>query len=61
MAKELESVIVVSKVKDIVKDADMQSSGDFTDALNAKVHELVDAAVERCKANGRKTVRPEDL
>ena len=35
--------------------------GRFMDALNSKVKELLKAAVERMKANGRSTIRPNDL
>ena len=31
------------------------------EALNKKVEKLLDEAAERTKANGRKTMRPEDL
>ena len=54
-----ESLVVRSKVKDAVKDCNV--SGDFADALSAKVSELVRDAEKRAKANGRKTVRPCDL
>ena len=56
-----ESVVVATKVKDIVKVAGLQSSGDLVEAVSAKVHEMLTAAVLRAKANGRATVRPCDL
>jgi len=52
-------LVVKAKIKDAAKGANV--SGDFADALNEKVVELVKAAVERAKANGRKTVMGKDL
>ena len=54
-------LVVGSKVKETIKGHGVRMAGDFGDALNAKVHEVVAAAVGRCKANGRGTVRPQDL
>lgn len=50
-------------VKNAVKEAagEKNVSGDFYDALDEKVQELVDKAVERAEANGRKTVQAKDL
>lgn len=59
--KEREVVVVGSKIKDVVKAAGCQSSGDLVEAVSEKVHDLVAAAVERAKQNGRATVRPYDL
>jgi len=64
MAKkqEVKEVIIVgSKTKDIVKSLDCNTAGDFIEALSDRAHEMVHAAVERAKANGRKTVRATDL
>lgn len=58
MSEEL-MLIVKSKVKDVVEDVNV--GGDFAEALNREVIALVKKAVERCKANGRKTLRPQDL
>lgn len=60
-AKQREVVVVASKVKEAVKEAGCQSSGDLVDAISDKVHDLLEAAVERAKENGRATVRPYDL
>lgn len=59
--KEREVLVIASKIKDVVKAAGLQSSGDLIDGVSAKVHDLLAAAVERAKANGRATVRPHDL
>ncbi len=54
-------LVVNSKVKDYVKGKGLNSSGDLSEALSKKVAKLLDEAMERTKANGRKTVRPEDI
>ena len=36
-------------------------SGEFYDALDKKVRELIADAEKRALGNGRKTVRPQDL
>lgn len=60
--EEVKEVIVVgSKTKDAVKSHDLNMSGDFLEALSNKTRGLIDAAAERAKANGRKTLRPTDL
>jgi histone H3/H4 len=56
-----ELLVVQSKVKETISKADMNCSGDLSDALSAVVEKKLHRAVERAKANGRKTVRPEDL
>lgn len=48
--------------KSLVKEyCDLNVAGDFAEVLNQKVLDLVDEAVERAKANQRKTVRGSDL
>jgi histone H3/H4 len=60
MAKKEEKALVVkSAVRELV--GDFRVSEDFWGALNKSVSELVKKAVERAKANGRKTVRGADL
>lgn len=61
MASKKEIVVVGSKVKDAVKELGFQSSGDLVEAVSDKVHELLEAAVERAKENQRKTLRAYDL
>ena len=57
-----EAILVVgSKVKEVVKGNDMQSSGELIEAISNKVHELVEAACKRASDNGRKTVRAHDF
>ena len=57
-----EVLVVGTKVKDVVKAAGCQSSGELIDGISAKVHDMLVAAIGRAQANGgRKTVRPYDL
>ncbi len=56
-----EVLVIASKIKDVIKAAGLQSSGDLVDGVSARVHEMLAAAVQRAKANGRATVRPYDL
>ena len=55
------SYVVASKLKELVKKHGMMSSGDLADAVSGALEALVAKACDRAKANGRKTVRPEDL
>lgn len=54
-----ESLVVRSKIKDFVKD--MNVSGDFSEALSKKCEQLIKDAIERAKANGRRTVQSRDI
>jgi len=40
---------------------EMRISGEFWDALDKKVDEVVKAAIKRAKANARKTLKAADL
>ncbi|MEK7705022.1 MAG: hypothetical protein AAB426_08690 [Myxococcota bacterium] len=61
MSEKGEILVIGSKVKDAVKAKGCQSSGDLIEALSDKLHVMIEAAIERAKANGRATVRPYDL
>ncbi len=54
-----DSLVVRSKIKDYVKDFNV--SGDFAEALSKKCEQLIKDAIERAKANGRRTVQSRDL
>ena len=56
-----EVLVVGTKVKDVVKGAGLQSSGELIEAVSTKVHDLLVAAIARANENGRKTVRAHDL
>ncbi len=55
------SYVVASKIKEYINAKGMMSSGDLADAASKHLEQALGAAVARSKANGRKTVRPEDL
>lgn len=55
------SLVVQSKVKDVVRKAKMKCSSDVIDAVSKLVHTHLMKGVERAKANGRKTLRGADL
>jgi len=59
--KPKEIVVVGSKVRDVIRQAGLRSDGELVQAISDKVHEVLDAAVARCKDNKRGTVRPVDL
>ena len=57
-----ESLVVVSKVKKFVKEAGLRTGGDYLDALSARVQSLVQASVDKVKADAsKKTLGAEDL
>ncbi|MFB6355264.1 MAG: histone-like protein [bacterium] len=58
MASDL---IYKSRVKDLIKDKGLLCDGDLPQAASEKLNDLIEEAAERAQANGRKTVRPEDL
>ena len=53
------SLIVRSKVKSTIKG--MRFAGDFFNALDKKVEDILKEAAKRAKGNGRATIRPIDL
>ena len=57
-----ETLVVVSKIKKMVKDAGFRTGGDYIDSLSTRVQSLVNASVEKVKADGKKkTLGAEDL
>lgn len=60
--KNREIVLVVgSKVKDVVKESGLQSSGELIEAVSNQVYDMIERACARAQENGRKTVRAYDL
>ncbi|HLE07323.1 MAG TPA: DUF1931 domain-containing protein [archaeon] len=53
------ALVVRSKARAAAKGS--RVSGDFFDALDRRVAEMIKDAQGRCKANGRATLRPEDI
>tara|TARA_Y100000310_G_scaffold345531_1_gene466110 strand:+ start:35449 stop:35619 length:171 start_codon:yes stop_codon:yes gene_type:complete len=53
---------VRTQVKDILKEQGFRNiSGDFMDRLDKKVEEIIVAAADRAKENGRRTVMGKDV
>jgi len=61
MAKKKESLIVASKIKAYIKSKKMMTSSDALATINDAVYCMLDAAIDRTKANRRSTVKPQDL
>ena len=61
MAKKKESLIVVSKVKAYVKSKKMMTSSDALGTINDTLYNILDAAINRTKANRRSTLKPQDI
>ncbi len=59
--KTKEMLLVGSKTKEALKGKGFNVSSDALSAMNDYVYWLVDQAQKRCKANGRKTIRPYDI
>lgn len=56
-----EVLFVASKVKAYIKQSDKMTASETLEALNAKIYAMLDGALARTEANGRKTVKPQDL
>lgn len=54
-------LVVASRIKEAARAGDVRVAGDFADAFNAEVNEVLTRAIERARTNGRSTVRPGDL
>ncbi len=52
-------IISKSRTKDAAKKCNV--SGDFYDALDKKVRDMIADAEKRATANNRKTLKPQDL
>ena len=61
MAKDVDMMVVASKMKAYIKDKGCMTSGDTAAALNSKLAGMLDEAVARTQANKRATVKPQDL
>ncbi|OGR89880.1 MAG: hypothetical protein A3J74_04625 [Elusimicrobia bacterium RIFCSPHIGHO2_02_FULL_57_9] len=57
-----ETLVVVSKVKKMVKEAGFRTGGDYIDSLSSRIDSIVKASIEKVKLNGgKKTLGAEDL
>jgi histone H3/H4 len=54
-------LIVQSKVRDLIREREKRVSDEFINALSEHVRQSVEKAVQRATANGRSTLRPEDI
>lgn len=54
-------LVVQSKIREMIKAKGCSTSQDAVDSLSAEVMRIVNRAVERTKANGRKTVKGSDI
>ncbi len=52
-------VVIKAKLKEVV--VNYQISGDYVDALDKAVRDLIKRSIERAEANHRKTVMAKDL
>ena len=61
--KPVDVLFVKSKIREYIKSKECNTSGDVIDgpALNEAIVTILDAAIGRAKANGRKTVQEKDL
>ena len=59
--KEVEVLLVASKVRDAIRSKDCNVAGDALEGLNQWVHWLIQQASRRAQENGRKTVRAHDF
>lgn len=56
-----EILVVVSKVKDHMKQAGMNTAGNVAEALSRVIRQACDKAIENAKRDGRKTVMDRDV
>lgn len=59
--EEIETLVVVSKIKADVKARGLRSDSSFIESLNKHVKLMIDAASKRAEAAGRKTVSGDDI
>ena len=62
-AAEVDTLFVKSKVRDYIKSKGCNTAGDLIDgnSLNDVIIDVLNKAIDRAKANGRKTVQEKDL
>jgi hypothetical protein len=59
--KQMEVLLVGSKVRAEIKAAGFNTGGDAIEGLNGWVHWLIGQGTQRAACNGRKTVRAHDF
>ena len=62
-AKTVDALFVKSKIREYIKSKECNTSSGILDgdSLNSIIMDMLDKAVARAKANGRKTVKDRDL
>ncbi len=55
------NLVIKSNIRKAVKDKIANVAEEVEEALNKKIQEILDKAVERAKANQRKTLHARDL
>jgi hypothetical protein len=57
-----ETLVVVSKIKKMVKEAGLRTGGDYIDALSQRVDGIIQASISKVKGDAnKKTLGAEDL
>jgi histone H3/H4 len=56
-----DTLVVASKVKAYIKGKKMNTSAEAINTLSDQVYTMIDNAATRSKANGRKTVKGQDI
>ena len=59
--KNRDVLVVASKVKAYIKSKKMNTSAEAISCVSESVYGLIDEAIRRTQANGRKTVKGQDL
>ena len=55
------NIVIRSKLKEIIRESGLSISKDFAEKLDEKVYKIILDAINRAKANNRKTVMSRDL
>ena len=56
-----DTLVVASKVKAYIKSKKMNTSAEAINTLSDQVYMMIDNATNRSKANGRKTIKGQDI
>jgi histone H3/H4 len=56
-----EMLVVKSKMAEFIKGKGMMMASDSPEAVSNILEKMLEKGIERCKANGRKTVKPYDF
>lgn len=59
--KVVQTLVVTSRIKQMVKAEGLRTGGDFIDALSRKVNDMVNSAMESTRNDRRMTLGAEDV